>query len=79
MAAAAGGGEGMTQRPYPNVIPTENGRFEARLPRNGKQQHLGTFDTAEEAYAAVLDAQAEGHLAKAREYRYHARRLRRGR
>lgn len=47
-------------RPYPNV--RQGGRrYEAFLPVGGRQRYLGSFDSAEKAYAAVLYAQAD-HL-----------------
>lgn len=36
-------------------------RWEARITANGKTQHLGTFDTPEEAHAAYAKASAELH------------------
>lgn len=63
-------------RPYPNVVPSrfKAGRWEARHPSNGKQVHLGTFDTPEDARRAVLIAQAEHLEAKAAAYRAEAAR-----
>ena len=65
-------------RPYPNVIPTPSGKWEARRPSNGKQHHLGTFATPEAAYAAVLNAQADHLETTAAEYRAKAGDLRGG-
>ncbi len=61
-------------RPYPNVIPA-GGRWHARHPRHGTQIHLGVFDTAEEARAAVLIAQAQHLETKADSYRAEARHI----
>lgn len=66
------------KRPYPNVLPTESGKWEARHPRNGRSRHLGTYATAEAAYAAVLLAQAEHLERKAASYRARAAELHEG-
>lgn len=65
-----------TSRPYPNVIPTPTGRWEARHPLNGRTRHLGTFDSPDAAYRATLTAQADHLEAKAAEYRSRADSLR---
>lgn len=62
-------------RPYPNVRLREDKsarRWEARLPKAGGHEHLGTFDTAEEARCAVLIAQAKRLEARAAQYRAEA-------
>lgn len=63
------------KRPYPNVVPTPAGTWEARRPSNGRQTHLGTFDSPEAAYKAVLIAQAEHLESKAAEHREKAQQL----
>lgn len=62
-----------TSRPYPNVVPTASGRYEARHPRPKAQVHLGTFSTPEGAYKAVLLSQARWHEEKAAQLRQEAR------
>jgi hypothetical protein len=42
------------------VIPRRE-RFIARIVKAGKSKHLGTFDTAEQAHAAYLDAKRRHH------------------
>jgi len=58
-------------RPYPNALPVRQPphRWEARHPINGRSRYLGTFATPEDAYRAVLIAQAEHLEAKAARYR----------
>jgi hypothetical protein len=42
------------------VIP-RRGRFLARIVTAGRAKHLGTFDTAEQAHAAYVDAKRNSH------------------
>lgn len=44
----------------------QGGRWKARIKLNGKETHLGLFDTPEEASEAYLRAKAEMHPASAR-------------
>lgn len=64
-------------RPYPNVrrARSKNGKWEALHPLNGTSRYIGTFDTPEDAYRAVLLAQADHLEAKARGYRERAHHL----
>jgi hypothetical protein len=71
-------------RPYPNVLAYErlDGTitYLAYFPyyeNGGKQQkNLGRYANPEAAYSVVLDAQAEGHAAKAAAYRAEAEQMR---
>jgi hypothetical protein len=42
-------------------VTSNKGRFQARVAAYGKRLHLGTFDTAEDAYRAYLDAKRTAH------------------
>ena len=46
---------------FKGVRNSKAGKFEAKIVKQGKYFHLGTFDTAEEAHAAYLKA-AEGYF-----------------
>ena len=54
-------------RPYPNVVARGRG-FAAFQPQRRFNRYLGVFATAEAAYCAVLEAQAEHLEDKARAY-----------
>lgn len=44
---------------YRGVFPSSGGRWFSRLKRHGKIQHLGTFDSEQEAHAAYLSAKSQ--------------------
>lgn len=46
---------------YTGVYPTPSGRYSACIAAHGKQYHLGTFDTAEQANDAYLEAKKVLH------------------
>jgi|DEB0MinimDraft_6_1074348.scaffolds.fasta_scaffold03630_11 hypothetical protein len=55
----------------PGITPAANGRFRARLSAGGERAHLGTFNTLDEAEAALADAKRiyrkiKGHSAGVR-------------
>ena len=51
----------LTRRSGRGVYPTKGGRFRAQVKVNGKVIHLGTFDTAELARAAVFAVSPSTH------------------
>jgi hypothetical protein len=51
------------------VLPYKNGKFTAQIGVNGKSNHLGVFDTAEEAHATYMAAKRYVHEGFVRRHR----------
>ena len=58
-----------TERPYPNVAGGPGKRWAAYWPGGSRTQYLGSFDTAEEARIAVLEAQITHLESRLNKYR----------